>query len=170
MQESTKVHKVFCTCLTCSSGFGGEAHPGGSREDPEPPLPPEENLHHLHPEPLPVRREQCSHQPGVHPAGTPVPQLTDRSDLTEQSWSGSVLMEPVRLIFNSAPPPRHRLPNHEQAVNFLSCGSVCSVSILFSTPIWGKSQKKETLHSLLALLATHTRTPRRARTMVSVVP
>lgn len=74
------LHQWFSTFpprVSLSSGFGGEAHPGGSREDPDPPLTPEKNLHHHRPEPLPVRREQRPHQSGLHAAGPSVPQLTD---------------------------------------------------------------------------------------------
>lgn len=68
---------VFITCLSLSSRLRGEAHPGGSREDPDPPLPPEKNLHHHSPEPLPVRRKQRPHRSGLDTAGPAVPQLMD---------------------------------------------------------------------------------------------
>lgn len=63
--------------MTHSSRVKGEAHPGGSREDSHPSFPPKKSHGHDHPEPLPVRRKQRPHRSGLHPAGPPVPRLTD---------------------------------------------------------------------------------------------
>ena len=76
---SANHRQTCCTCLCLSSRLTGEAHPGGSRPDPHPRLPPKGKRHHHGPEPLPVRWEQRPHQSGLHSAGPSVPQLTGHS-------------------------------------------------------------------------------------------
>lgn len=55
--------------MSVSSRLGDEEHPCGSRADPDPPLPPQENLHHRCPQPLSEWWKQRPHRSGAHTAG-----------------------------------------------------------------------------------------------------